>query len=63
MEKKRPKIAVRVKEVPEQTYDAEGNFVIPGLIDCHVHFREPGLSHKEDWRSEKQGMLLLQRFI
>jgi dihydroorotase-like cyclic amidohydrolase len=46
MEKKRPKIAVRVKEVPEQTYDAEGNFVIHGLIDWHVHFREPGLAIK-----------------
>ena len=26
--------------------DAEGNFVIPGLIDDQVHFREPGLTHK-----------------
>lgn len=24
---------------------------LPGLIDCHVHFREPGLTHKEDMRS------------
>ena len=22
---------------------------LPGLIDVHVHFREPGGSHKEDW--------------
>lgn len=29
--------------------DAKGNFVLPGLIDCHVHFREPGLTHKEDF--------------
>ena len=29
--------------------DARGNFVLPGLIDCHVHFREPGLTHKEDF--------------
>ncbi|MCX8147088.1 MAG: amidohydrolase family protein [Candidatus Woesearchaeota archaeon] len=28
--------------------DAKGNFVIPGIIDPHVHFREPGLTHKED---------------
>ncbi len=29
--------------------DAEGCVVLPGLVDAHVHFREPGLSHKEDW--------------
>src|SRR3989338_5334531 len=29
--------------------DARNNFVLPGLIDCHVHFREPGLTHKEDF--------------
>ena len=26
--------------------DAEGNYIIPGLIDDQVHFREPGLTHK-----------------
>lgn len=29
--------------------DAKGNLVLPGMIDCHVHFREPGLTHKEDF--------------
>lgn len=28
-----------------------GKFVIPGLIDTHVHFRAPGHPHKEDWES------------
>lgn len=27
--------------------DISGKIVFPGLIDCHVHFREPGLEHKE----------------
>ncbi|NJW53017.1 dihydroorotase [Salinimicrobium oceani] len=27
--------------------DAEGNYLFPGLIDDQVHFREPGLTHKE----------------
>jgi dihydroorotase len=35
--------------IADEIIDAEENYVIPGMIDCHVHFREPGLSHKEDW--------------
>jgi len=34
--------------------DAEGNFIIPGLIDDQVHFREPGLTHKGDIFSESR---------
>jgi len=33
----------------EKIIDAKSNFVLPGMIDCHVHFREPGLTHKEDF--------------
>lgn len=29
--------------------DAGGRRLLPGLIDSHVHFRTPGLTHKEDW--------------
>lgn len=29
--------------------DAGQNYVLPGFIDSHVHFRTPGLTHKEDW--------------
>src|SRR4051812_1187312 len=29
------------------TVDASGHMVLPGLVDAHVHFREPGLVHKE----------------
>ena len=31
--------------------DVSGKFVLPGAIDMHVHFREPGYTHKEDWRT------------
>ncbi len=30
---------------------AAGRYVLPGAIDSHVHFREPGYTHKEDWQS------------
>ena len=40
------------KQDEEQAYeriiDADGCIVAPGLIDVHVHFRDPGLTHKED---------------
>jgi dihydroorotase len=29
--------------------DAGGKHILPGLIDAHVHFREPGVTHKEDF--------------
>ncbi len=32
----------------EQVIDAEGLHLLPGIIDDQVHFREPGLTHKED---------------
>ncbi len=31
--------------------DAKGLFILPGIIDDHVHFREPGLEYKEDFES------------
>lgn len=34
--------------------DAEGSFLIPGVIDDQVHFREPGLTHKGDITSESK---------
>lgn len=35
-------------------FDAEGNYLIPGVIDDQVHFREPGLTHKGDIASESR---------
>ncbi|MBL8551901.1 MAG: dihydroorotase [Hyphomonadaceae bacterium] len=32
-----------------ETFDAKGLHVLPGVIDTQVHFREPGLTHKEDF--------------
>ena len=33
------------------TLDASGLHVLPGAIDVHVHFRDPGYPNKEDWES------------
>ncbi len=35
----------------EERIDAKGMLVLPGAIDAHVHFRDPGMTHKEDWES------------
>ena len=32
-----------------ETIDADGKLLLPGMIDAHVHFREPGFPHKETW--------------
>jgi len=34
-----------------EVISAAGRYVLPGAIDSHVHFREPGYTHKEDWQS------------
>ena len=38
----------------DHTVDASGCFVFPGVIDTHVHFREPGLTQKADIESESR---------
>ncbi|PWB57507.1 MAG: dihydroorotase [Bradyrhizobiaceae bacterium] len=38
--------------------DATGQIVLPGLVDAHVHFREPGLTHKEDFASGSRAAAL-----
>ena len=40
--------------VYSQEVDATGCFVLPGVIDEHVHFREPGLTAKADIESESR---------
>ena len=39
---------IECKEIPEKIIDAKGCYVMPGLIDLHVHLRDPGLTYKED---------------
>jgi dihydroorotase len=41
------KIAPQIDARTDKVINAEGMWVIPGLIDMHAHFREPGQEHKE----------------
>lgn len=51
---------VFTRNIPEsvvensEVTDAEGLYLIPGVIDDQVHFREPGLTHKADINSESR---------
>jgi dihydroorotase len=38
-----------------EVLDARGLHVLPGAIDVHVHFRDPGYPHKEDFASGTAG--------
>ena len=42
------KKASHIENEANQIIDAKGCYVMPGLIDLHVHFRDPGLTYKED---------------
>lgn len=39
--------SISAKSSDLNVFDAEGNYLLPGLVDDQVHFREPGLTHKE----------------
>jgi len=44
----------KIAENITKTIDAKGKILIPGLIDTHVHFREPGLTHKAQIYTESK---------
>lgn len=43
-----------ISESNAKTIDLNGNLLLPGVIDDQVHFREPGLTHKGNIRSESR---------
>ncbi len=51
------KIDKIIDEPADQEIDAEGLWVLPGIIDDQVHFREPGLTYKADIYSESRAAL------
>jgi dihydroorotase len=50
------KVFGKKEELPAdvKVIDAGGNYLIPGVIDDHVHFRDPGLTYKADIHSESR---------
>lgn len=44
----------REGDAVDETVDAEGLFLLPGVVDDHVHFRDPGLTHKADMATESR---------
>ncbi|MBO7183318.1 MAG: amidohydrolase family protein, partial [Bacteroidales bacterium] len=49
--------SLSVMESLDNLVDARGKYLIPGLIDTHVHFRDPGLTHKADMTSESKAAI------
>ena len=49
--------SISSKSADTTVIDAEGKFLIPGVIDDQVHFREPGLTHKADINSESKAAI------
>lgn len=44
----------RPRGTHDKIVDATGCLILPGVIDTHVHFREPGMTHKADIESESR---------
>ncbi|WP_426432270.1 dihydroorotase [Winogradskyella sp. HB-48] len=49
--------SISVKSADITVIDVEGNYVLPGMIDDQVHFREPGLTHKANIETESKAAL------
>jgi dihydroorotase len=50
-------IAPSIQRKANVTIPASGKYILPGIIDDQVHFREPGLDHKADIASESRAAL------
>lgn len=53
-----PKTLEEVEKEANKVIDAEGLYLIPGVIDDHVHFRDPGDTYKGDIKTESRAAVL-----
>lgn len=51
------KIGTQLSAGNARVIDAEGHYLLPGIIDDQVHFRDPGLTHKGDLESESRAAI------
>jgi dihydroorotase len=51
------KIAPAIDIIADKTIDATGLYLLPGIIDDQVHFREPGLTHKAEIYTESKAAI------
>ncbi|CAD7802756.1 Allantoinase [Chryseobacterium aquaeductus] len=51
------KIDSNISEEADQIIDAAGKYLLPGIIDDQVHFRDPGLTHKGDIETESKAAI------
>lgn len=51
------KIAPNISDANAKVIDLSGNYILPGIIDDQVHFREPGLTHKGTIATESRAAL------
>lgn len=51
------RVDVTIASAEERVIQADKLTLLPALIDPHVHFRTPGMEHKEDWRSAAKAAL------
>jgi len=51
------KVAKNIDTCTDKVIDADGLFLIPGIIDDQVHFREPGLTHKATIGTESKAAI------
>ncbi len=49
--------SISAKNAEIQIIDAEGKYLLPGMIDDQVHFREPGLTHKANIETESRAAI------
>ena len=48
---------ISAKSPDVNVFDAEGKYLLPGVIDDQVHFREPGLTHKATIETESRAAI------
>ena len=44
-------VGINSGDTADEIYDASGKHILSGIIDAHVHFRDPGLTEKEDFQT------------